>query len=96
LKAKDFAEMSDEELQGKYLDLKAELFNLRFQNATGQLDNPMRLREVRRDIARVKTVQRMRELASVPTAGPEPRQAVAVGSSGGAQTRRGRKRGAAQ
>ena len=43
-------------------DLKQELFNLRFQLATGQLDNPMRIREVRRSIARVKTVLREREL----------------------------------
>jgi large subunit ribosomal protein L29 len=63
LKAKDLEELSDEELAGKEADLKSELFKLRFQGATGQLDNPMRLREVRRDIARVKTVRRMRELA---------------------------------
>jgi large subunit ribosomal protein L29 len=64
LKAKDLEELSDEELAGKEADLKSELFKLRFQGATGQLDNPMRLREVRRDIARVKTVRRMRELAA--------------------------------
>lgn len=46
---------------------KEELFNLRFQMATGQLDNPMRLRAVRRDIARVRTVMRERELAEQPT-----------------------------
>ncbi|MBE3591293.1 MAG: 50S ribosomal protein L29 [Firmicutes bacterium] len=62
MKARDIAELTDEELARKVLDLKAELFNLRFQKATGQLDNPMRLREVRRDIARVLTIQRQREL----------------------------------
>lgn len=62
LKAKDVREMTDEELVRKVADLKEELFNLRFRNATGQLDNPVRLREVRREIARVKTVQREREL----------------------------------
>jgi large subunit ribosomal protein L29 len=64
LKAKDLAEMTEEELERKFRDLKTELFNLRFQNATGQLENPIRLREVRRDIARVKTVQRLRELSA--------------------------------
>jgi large subunit ribosomal protein L29 len=61
--AKELAERSDEELRKQLADLRAELFQLRFQHATGQLDNPMRLRQVRRDIARVLTVQRMRELA---------------------------------
>ncbi len=54
--------MSSEELLRKLDDLKEELFNLRFQMATAQLDNPMRIREVRRDIARVKTILREREL----------------------------------
>jgi large subunit ribosomal protein L29 len=60
--AKELAERSDEELGKQLADLKAELFNLRFQHAAGQLDNPIRLRDVRRDIARVMTVQRMRVL----------------------------------
>lgn len=63
MKGRDLAEMTAEELDRKFQDLKTELFNLRFQNATGQLDNPIRLREVRRDIARVKTFQRLQELA---------------------------------
>ncbi len=61
---KDLAERSDEELRKQLADLKAELFNLRFQHATGQLENPIRLRDVRKDIARVLTAQRMRELAT--------------------------------
>jgi large subunit ribosomal protein L29 len=64
LKASELAELSDEELAAKEADLKSELFKLRFQGATGQLDNPMRIREVKRDIARVKTVRRMRQLAA--------------------------------
>ncbi|MDI3298963.1 MAG: 50S ribosomal protein L29 [Bacillota bacterium] len=63
MKAKELAELSDAELEKQIRDLKSELFNLRFQHATGQLENPMRLRQVRRDIARVKTVLRQRELA---------------------------------
>jgi large subunit ribosomal protein L29 len=54
--------MTAQELQKKMNDTKDELFRLRFQLATGQLDNPMRLKEVRRNIARVKTVIREREI----------------------------------
>ena len=64
MKAKELREFSDAELQSKLAELKEELFNLRFQMVTGQLENPMRIREVRRDIARVKTIQRARELNS--------------------------------
>lgn len=62
LKTKDIRELSDAELNKKLGDSKDELFKLRFQMATGQLDNPMKLQEVRRGIARVKTVIREREL----------------------------------
>jgi len=62
VKAKKMAELTDEELQKKVRDYKDELFNLRFQLATGQLDNPMRLGEVRKNIARAKTVLRQREI----------------------------------
>ena len=55
-------ESSADELQKKVMDLKAELFNLRFQHATGQLENPMRIREVKKSIAQLKTVLREREL----------------------------------
>jgi len=56
MKVKQIREFSDDELMQKIKDLKGELFNLRFQAATGQLDNPMRIREVRKTIARMKTV----------------------------------------
>lgn len=62
MKAKDIRTLNDNELNSKLKDLKGELFNLRFQQATGQLDNPMRLRGVRKDIARIQTVVREREL----------------------------------
>ena len=52
MKANKLHEMNDAELQAKLVDLKTEYFNLRFQNATGQLTNPLKLREVKRDIAR--------------------------------------------
>ncbi|MEC9488448.1 MAG: 50S ribosomal protein L29 [Halanaerobium sp.] len=63
MKAKELREMTDRELEQKHKELKDELFNLRFQNATGQLDNPVRIREVRKTIARVKTIMREKELA---------------------------------
>lgn len=62
MKAKEIRQMSDKELDSKVLELKTELFNLRFQLATGQLDNPFRINIVRKDIARVKTIIREREL----------------------------------
>ena len=55
-------ELRDEEWQEKLNSLKTELFNLRFSHATGQLANPLQIQTVRRDIARVKTVIREREL----------------------------------
>jgi large subunit ribosomal protein L29 len=62
MKAKQFHEMSTEELKVKLKDLKQELFNLRFQHATGQLANPLTLNTCKKDIARVMTVIREREL----------------------------------
>ena len=63
MKSKQVIEMTDKELQNKLNELKSELFFLRFKNATNQLTNPMVLVETRRDIARIKTVMRQRELA---------------------------------
>ncbi|NLK44719.1 MAG: 50S ribosomal protein L29 [Tissierellia bacterium] len=62
MKAKEVRQLSDTELNNKLNELKAELFNLRFQLATGQLDNPSRIKAVRKDIARVKTIVKEREL----------------------------------
>jgi large subunit ribosomal protein L29 len=62
MKAKQFHEMSNDELKVKLKDLKQELFNLRFQHATGQLSNPKSLTVCKKDIARVMTVLREREL----------------------------------
>ena len=56
MKASEISELSLEELNVKLNDLKKDLFNLRFQNATNQLSNPKQITEVRRDIARVKTL----------------------------------------
>lgn len=62
MKASEIRDLTTPELERRVADLKQELFNLRFQAATRQLDNPLRLRQVRRDIARAKTVLREREL----------------------------------
>jgi large subunit ribosomal protein L29 len=62
MKVKDIREMSTDELKTKIAELKEELFNLRFQLAVNNLENPARIQEVRRSIAQVKTIIREREL----------------------------------
>lgn len=62
MKASALKEMKDDELQLKLNELKQELFNLRFSHATGQLANPMQMVNCKRDIARIKTILREREL----------------------------------
>jgi large subunit ribosomal protein L29 len=64
MKAHEVRDLNPEELQQKYQELIEELFNLRFQLATGQIENVGHISAVRRDIARVKTVQRERQLQS--------------------------------
>lgn len=64
MKANEIRELSPAELNDKLAALKSELFNLRFQLAVNQLDNPMRITQVKRDIARIKTVIRANELKS--------------------------------
>jgi large subunit ribosomal protein L29 len=59
----EIRELSPDELQQRLVETREELFNLRFQNATGQLDNYRRLRQLRRDVARIKTIMRENELA---------------------------------
>ena len=62
MKASEIRALSAEEMEAKLAELKKELFNLRFQAAVNQIDNPMRIRAVKKDIARIKTVQRDIEL----------------------------------
>lgn len=62
MKASDIRDMTEEELNAKLTDLKAELFNLRFQHAINQLDNPLRITAVKKDIARIKTIIRENSL----------------------------------
>lgn len=63
VKANNLRDMTQTELQSKILELKGELFNLRFQLATGQLENPMRIRDVKKTLARTQTIVREREIA---------------------------------
>ncbi len=62
MKAKEIVNLSDEELLKKLQELKSELFNLRFRHASGQLENPLAINLVKKDIARVNTVIRARQL----------------------------------
>ena len=62
MKVNDIRELNASEMEQKIAGLKEELFNLRFQIATGQLENPMRIREVKKAIARIKTIQRESEI----------------------------------
>jgi large subunit ribosomal protein L29 len=65
-KAEDFRQLADDQLAARLVESKQELFNLRFQSATRQLESHGRLRAVRRDIARIYTVMRERELGITP------------------------------
>ena len=62
MKIKNIRDLADKELNQKLAELKIELFNLRFQHATNQLDNPMRMKEVKKTIAKIKTVLKEREM----------------------------------
>ena len=64
MKVNDIRKLSASELETKLMELKKDLFNLRLQHATNQLENPVRIAEVKKDIAKIKTVQRERELAA--------------------------------
>ena len=62
MKAKEIKELGEQDLDAKLLDLSETLFNLRFQHKAGQLENPNRMKQVKRDIARVKTIKRQRDI----------------------------------
>ena len=63
LKPSDIRDLPLDDIEQQLAETKQELFNLRFQNATGELDNYMRLKELRRDVARIHTIIRERELS---------------------------------
>ena len=62
MKVKDIREMTTEDINKKIVEMKQELFNLKFQQSTGMLEKPSRIRELRHDVARCKTVLREREM----------------------------------
>lgn len=68
MKANEIHDLNETDLAGKLSDARAELFNLRFQHATGQLDNPTKIAAVKRDIARLHTELRARELEAAKNA----------------------------
>ena len=65
MKANEFTAMTKEQLEDKVIELKSQLFSLRFQLATGQLQNTMQISETKRDIARCKTILRQKEQAGL-------------------------------
>ena len=65
MELKKMRELTEVELKAELEKMKKELFNLRFQHATGQLENPVKMRELKKDIARVKTIIKEKELAKV-------------------------------
>jgi large subunit ribosomal protein L29 len=67
MKAGELRSLSPDERRQKLVEMKQELFNLRFQHATGQLENPQRLKQIKRDVARVQTVIREEELSTHET-----------------------------
>ncbi len=70
--AREMRELNDIELEHRLSEAKEELFNLRFQNATGQLDNTARLGQLRKDLARIETLLREREIAAAESLEAEP------------------------
>ena len=65
MKIEKMREMTEVELSAEFKKLKNELFNLRFQHVTGQLENPIKMRDIKKEIARVKTIIREKELKKV-------------------------------
>ena len=65
MKASEIRDMSMEEMQRKLSDLKQEFFNLRFQHETGQLENPQKMKQTKRDIARIKTIIKQSQLNNI-------------------------------
>ena len=63
MKVQEIRDLSEKELQNKVADLGQEIFNLRFQLATGKIENPSRLKSLRRDVAKIKTIQKEAKIA---------------------------------
>ncbi len=85
MRPEEIRELTDEELRGRIAELEEERFRLRFRSATETLDNPLRFRVIRKDIARMKTILRERQLAAAGEAAP-----AASSTTTSTGTRRGR------
>ncbi len=81
MKAMKFRERSVEELETEEMNLKEKIFKLRFQLASGHSENPMRIRQSRRDLARVKTILKEKRRGSVPS-GPDEGRGSGIGPDG--------------
>ena len=73
MKAEEIRELSDADIRTRIAEMEEERFRLKFRSATETLEDPLRLRSIRRDIARLKTIQRERELTATPDAKPARR-----------------------
>ncbi|MEL6744220.1 MAG: 50S ribosomal protein L29 [Pseudomonadota bacterium] len=78
MKAQDVRDLSDDQLDDKLLELKKEQFNLRFRAATGQLENTARFRQIRRDIARIRTIAKQRVATATASAAAASEQTAAA------------------
>lgn len=76
MKVNDLRELTQEELDNKLIDFREEYYNLRYQSATGHVENPKRIREVKKDIARILTIFRERELYPERMTGEEEPEGV--------------------
>ncbi len=92
-KVREFRDLGDEDLVDRLESSKEELFNLRFQLATGQLDNPMRIKDVRHDVARILTILRERELELAIAEAPSASGQRPAGPSGEADVDQGEPEG---
>ena len=86
MRAEDIRQLSDDELTSRIAELERERFNLRFKSATQPLEDPLRVRSVRKDLARLKTVQRERALAAARTAPAAPAPTAATKKTASTKT----------
>jgi large subunit ribosomal protein L29 len=89
LRAEEIREMTDADLAGRIQELEEERFRLNFRSATEPLEDPLRLRSIRKDIARLKTVARERELATAAATAPAGKPAAKGGAKAARSARRG-------
>jgi large subunit ribosomal protein L29 len=92
MRAEEIRDLSDVEIRDRVGELEEERFRLRFRSATETLDNALRLRVIRRDVARMKTIMRERALGKVSVSAPVTRKAAAKGTRTKAKSKGGKAR----